>query len=798
MKYTSPPFIFKLLLLCLFCIGQMAEAQDPPQYGTPFDGVPDPQNAVIYQINMRSFSSSRDFQGVISRLDYIKDLGVNVIYLLPTYPIGSLKSVNSPYCVKDYMGVNTEFGSLSDLRTLVDEAHNRGMSVIFDWVANHSSWDHAWISDHPDWYEQDEDGNIVSPSMGWADVAQLNFASPDMRVAMIEAMKYWVYIANCDGFRCDYADGPPENFWKQAIDTLRNITSHKLLLLAEGGRNDHFSSGFDYMFGFAFFDKMKNIYGSNASVTGFDQVISDEYEGADDSQRVVHYTTNHDVNSEGTPLDWFEGFSGSMAAFVATAYMKGVPFIYNGQEVGYPDPIAFMNTSTLIDWSLNPTLVEEYKSIVAFYRSSSALRNGALISHHSPDVCAFEKVHENDTVFVLANLRNKSLSYSLPSGISNKRMYDAFTNEATDLESEFSLSAFEYRVFADSGAVIALTGITLSKESDSIEAGSSKQLFASISPPDATYKNVDWNTSDSTMAVVNTMGMVRGISPGTVFVIGSSADQSDTCLLTITGIPVTGINIIPESNTLVLGNALKTGYSIQPEDASNKKLRWRSGNTAIASVDDSGTVKALAEGFTFIYAETEDGGKKDSCEITVTPGTEFTVYFSKPANWASTIKIYYWDPSPAGILEEVFWPGVDMSLSEGWYQYTFTAVNFTNLIFNDRSKQTGNLVRDKDGWYKDDIWYDTNPDPVAITEERPNGFSIYPNPVEDGHITVLLNSAETAARMRIIDLQGRMVYEIRLIDAQTTLDISFLTQSLYMVSVRGDSFSHHQSIFVNY
>ncbi len=98
------------------------------------------------------------------------------------------------------------------------------------------------------------------------------------------------------------------------------------------------------MFGFAFFDKMKNIYNSNASVTGFDQVITDEYTGADDSQRVVPYTTNHDVN-----------------------------------------------TSTLIDWSLNPNHVEEYKKIMAFYKSSTALQKGTFISHHSPDVCDFGK-----------------------------------------------------------------------------------------------------------------------------------------------------------------------------------------------------------------------------------------------------------------------------------------------------------------------------------------------------------------------------------------------------------------------
>ena len=448
--------------------------------------------------------------------------------------------------------------------------------------------------------------------------------------------------------------------------------------------------------------------------------------------------------------------------------------------------------------SLNPALVDEYKNILAFYKSSKALRKGTLLSYHTTDVCAFEKIYENDTVFVLANLRNKGLSFSLPAGISDRRMYDAFTNEGTDLDSNLSLSAYEYRIFADSGAVIPAAGITLSKETDSIEAGSSIQLFATVSPADATYKIVNWYSSDTTLAVVNSIGVVRGVSPGRVLVIGRIADHADTCVLSITGIPVTGINIIKERDTLVAGYTLMPDYRIQPDNASNKRLIWRSGNTAIASVNETGSVQGIATGSVYIYAETEDGHKKDSCEITVIPGNEFTVYFSKPASWASTIKIYYWDPLPSGILEEVFWPGVDMTLSDGWYEYTFTNVHFTNLIFNDRSRQTGNLVRNKDGWYKDDTWYDTNPDPLAIAEARPGGFIIYPNPLEDGNLTILLESPEPVARMRILDLQGRIVFETGLIAARTTLNLSFLNPGLYMISLKGDSFSHHQTILVSY
>src|SRR5688500_2123437 len=127
-------------------------AQDPPQYGTPYAGVPDPRDAALYQVNIRAFSESGDFQGVTRRLDQIAALGVNVLYLWPHTAVGILKGVNSPYCVRDYREVNPEFGTMEDLRHLIAEAHERGLAVLLDWVANHTAWDHPWVEAHPEWY----------------------------------------------------------------------------------------------------------------------------------------------------------------------------------------------------------------------------------------------------------------------------------------------------------------------------------------------------------------------------------------------------------------------------------------------------------------------------------------------------------------------------------------------------------------------------------------------------------------------------------------------------------------------
>src|SRR5665213_2022297 len=209
---------------------------DPAQYGTPFANVPAAKDANLYQVNMRVFSTAGNLQGVTARLDSIKNLGINVVYLMPIYPVGILKSINSPYSVKDYEAVGSEFGTLNDLRTLVDQAHQKNMAVILDWVANHTSWDNSWIS-NKSWYQQDPSGNIISPP-GYSDVAQLNFNNDTMRTAMIAAMRYWIFTANIDGYRCDFADNIPFDFWKQAPTSLNSITSHHLLFLAEGTRPD--------------------------------------------------------------------------------------------------------------------------------------------------------------------------------------------------------------------------------------------------------------------------------------------------------------------------------------------------------------------------------------------------------------------------------------------------------------------------------------------------------------------------------------------------------------------------------
>lgn len=429
-----------------------AVIENPPvlvgyqQYGVPFDSVPETKNIIMYEVNLRAFSSSGDLQGVINRLDQLKALNVNVIWLMPIYPIGQINSVNSPYCVKNYYEVGSEYGTLADLRTLTTEAHNRNMAVVVDWVANHTAWDNPWVAQHPEWYSQDGAGNIIiPPGTNWNDVADLNFSNATMRVNMIDAMKYWTLEANIDGFRCDYADGVPYDFWKQAIDSLSTIPNRNLIFLAEGTRADHYDAGFEMTYAWDFYTSIKNVFAGSAPSTIYTTNTS-EYAGVPAGKRKLRFTTNHDQSAwEATPMTLFNGKAGATCASVITTYYNGVPLIYTGQEVGRVSTVPFFSNSP-INWTVNLDMQQNYRDMLSFYSQSAVSRYGIAVPYTATDVVCFKKVLNADQVLVIANVRNTTTNYSIPTALLNSTWTNALTGASVTLGSSLSLTAYQYLI----------------------------------------------------------------------------------------------------------------------------------------------------------------------------------------------------------------------------------------------------------------------------------------------------------------------------------------------------------------
>ena len=216
--------------------------------------------------------------------------------------------------------------------------------------------------------------------------------------------------------------------------------------MAEGSRNTNFGAGFDFNFGFGFFGNLKNIF-SGSSATIIDNLNTVEYANSSTTQQVVRYTSNHDVNgSDGTPLDLFGGRKGSLAAFAVVAWMKSVPMIYGGQEVGTPYRLTFPFTGTKINWTINPDIKAEYKRIIEIRNNSAAIRRGTLTTYTNSDVCAFTKESVGEQIFVIANLRNSVINYTVPASFANRTWTDVWNGKLTFLARTITLQPYEYLI----------------------------------------------------------------------------------------------------------------------------------------------------------------------------------------------------------------------------------------------------------------------------------------------------------------------------------------------------------------
>ena len=419
----------------------------PQQYGTPFDKVPEIADIQMYEVNPKVFSLSKNLAGITARLDSLKKLGINVVWLMPIHQTGSVKSVGSPYAVKDYRSIHADYGDLADLRALVDKAHSLEMAVMMDWVANHTAWDHDWIK-NKSWYAQDGNGNIIHPpGTNWQDVAELNFSNQEMRREMIKAMKYWVLEANIDGYRCDFAAGVPIDFWKQAIDTLRNIPNREIIMFAEAEDKALLNAGFDIIFGWPFYGRLKEVFGGLSARQLYNRHLT-EYNGLAADKQVLRWITNHDQHAwEATPQSIFGGNDAAIAAFILASHIGGIPLLYNGQEVAVPQQLPFFEgNQATINWSLNRPIKAAYERILNFRKGSNALRRGDLTDYSSANVAALVRKFNETEVLVLVNVRNTSSDFTLPAALAHTAWFDAYDQSPVQLGTAVTLSAYEYRV----------------------------------------------------------------------------------------------------------------------------------------------------------------------------------------------------------------------------------------------------------------------------------------------------------------------------------------------------------------
>lgn len=406
-------------------------------------------NAVIYEANIRQYSPQGSFDAFTNDLPKLKELGVDLIWLMPIYPISTTKSkgtLGSYYAVSDYQKVNSEFGTLKDVKKLIDTAHELDMYVILDWVPNHTGWDHIWLTQHPEWYTKDENGNPTHPvGTDWTDTADLNYDNQDMRAQMLEDMKYWIQETDIDGFRCDMAGMVPTDFWEHTIAQLRAMKP--IFMLAEAWEPHLIQAGFDMVYGWGTHHLSNDIAKGHKPIDDFRARMEHVKQQYSHEAILMNFTSNHDENSwNGSAVERLSGAIETAAALMYT--IAGMPLIYSGQEYDLDRRLLFFEKDS-IDRTKGH-MYDVYKKLGQLKKTTKALDTGVEpASYQNIDNSANDKVlsfireKEGNQLVYLANFSAEQVSVQLHRSGSFK---DFNSGESVSLEHSFDLAPYAYRI----------------------------------------------------------------------------------------------------------------------------------------------------------------------------------------------------------------------------------------------------------------------------------------------------------------------------------------------------------------
>jgi len=412
------------------------------------------KNAVIYEVNIRQYTPEGTFRAFEQQLPRLKAMGVDILWLMPINPIGLENrkgTLGSYYSVRDYLGINPEFGTLDDFKALVKKIHELGMHVIIDWVANHTSWDNHLITEHPNWYSHDSTGRIIPPVPDWTDAADLDYDNKDLREYMTNALIYWVKEADIDGFRCDVAGMIPVDFWNKAVPRIKTVKP--VFMLAEWETPEMHDMAFDMTYSWDVYHLMNEIAKGKKTADMLDSLrIKESAKYPADAYR-MQFTTNHDENSwNGTE---YERMGDAAKTFSVLCYtIPGMPLIYSGQESAFNRRLKFFDKD-FIDWGNFP-LEGFYTTLNKMKKENMALSNGSaggemikVASDNDKNIYSFLRKKDNNTVFVILNLSPSRQKATLKGKSYAGDYRNLFENNGlhTDGSLEVTLKPWEYRVY---------------------------------------------------------------------------------------------------------------------------------------------------------------------------------------------------------------------------------------------------------------------------------------------------------------------------------------------------------------
>ena len=401
-------------------------------------------DGVLYEMNIRQLTKAGTFKSAMRHLRHLKDMGVDVVWLMPIYPIGVVErkgSLGSYYSISDYCDVNPEFGTMADFDAFVKAAHKLGIKVLLDWVANHTARDTKWLKNKPmSWYERDEQG-VAKVPWDWSDTAKLNYAEKDVWQGQIDAMKFWITEHNVDGFRCDMAMLVPLEFWQSVRKELQGVKSD-IFMLAEAEGAEFFNDAFDACYGWELHHAMVDVAKGNSRVWALRDKIYSMLNGNPQTSMHMSFTSNHDENSwSGSEQS---RFGDALEAMTALTFVlpKSLPLIYTGQEIGYDHSFAFFDKDAMPKFEANDA-AEKYRRLCEMKHDFSALnsadKGGSFVeinTNAADCLLAFVRENEQGRVVYIANLSPYKVFADFHTGI--------YAGEYTNVVSGESETLYEH------------------------------------------------------------------------------------------------------------------------------------------------------------------------------------------------------------------------------------------------------------------------------------------------------------------------------------------------------------------
>ncbi len=418
-------------------------------------------SSVMYEMNIRQLTQEGTLAAALSHLQTLHNIGVDCVWLMPIYPIGSLQrkgSLGSYYSIRDYTAVNPEFGTMADFDAFVAEAHRLGIKVLLDWVANHTSRDAVWLTEKPkDWYERDEQSGEAKVPWDWSDTAQLNYSNHDVWCGQRDAMKFWIEEHNIDGFRCDMAMLPPIEFWNEVNAELREIKPD-IFMLAEAEGADLFDNGaFNSCYGWELHHLMNDVAKQHKRCNVIRDWVRYNLERFPRSTTRLMFTSNHDENTWSGSEFSRMGEAHRVMAMLTYVLPMSLPLIYTGQEYGYDHSFEFFDKDAMPAMDAN-CFTEFYTKLSHLRHQLPALHSGENggeyieIGNNAED-CLMTFVREagDSRVVVIANLSPYVIQANFYTGIYAGNYMDAFTGEKYELRGlvDEHFDAWCFRVLID-------------------------------------------------------------------------------------------------------------------------------------------------------------------------------------------------------------------------------------------------------------------------------------------------------------------------------------------------------------